>query len=863
MNYYYSQWNRNNRPSTKNRFFQGLKNIFKRFSFSSTTKKTKPKQLFKKLLKISTVLLVLFLLVAAIIFTWLSFSLPDPNRLNYRTVVQSTRIFARDGTTLLYEIHGEAKRTLVNIDELPDYVKNVTIAVEDKTFYSNPGIYWKGILRSIFVNIIHADPVGQGGSTITQQFVRNAILTREKTYVRKIKEIVLAIELEQKFSKDEILQMYLNEISYGKNAYGIEAAAQTYFGKNAKDLTLSESAYLASIIQAPSYYNPTGSNRDRLDARKNLVLQLAKDQGYISQEDMKSAQDTKVEFKKAKDTILAPHFVQYIQELLAEKYGEKTLQEEGLNIITSLDWNMQQIAEKAVQEGVARNEKANKANNAALVAVNPKNGQILAMVGSRDFFDEEHDGQVNVVLRDRQPGSSFKPYVYATAFKQGMSPATMLVDVKTMFGTYGNKEYIPENYNGKNYGILNMRKALAGSLNVPAVKTLALVGVDAAIQTAKDLGITSNISSERCGLSLVLGGCDVKLLDHVSAMGVFANGGIKQESAPILKITNAKSEVLFEYQETAGTQVIDPQVAYLVTSIMTDNDARTYIFGAKSPLILPDRVVAGKTGTTQSWRDGWTVGFTPSLAAGVWTGNNDYSEMRAGADGVVVAAPIWNQFMRESLKNTPVELFTEPSNIQHIIVDATSGKLPTEYSPSTKTEVFADFSIPKDYDNIHLPFKINKLNGWLATSQTPTDLVETKVFTVIHSEKPENPDWETPVVLWAQANDYNNQPTQYDDGSTTIKQPINITPKFITPALYEEIKNLPYTVKVDPQTSDINSVEVLLEGQTLGIRKTAPFTFLIDKAKNGFQTLQITLKTTSNQTFQNSIRININQTTKP
>lgn len=853
MPQYYSNWNRNRTP-----FWKRALSELVHYPAWAWNKIRTEKLLRRKIFQIALYLGAVLLLLGSLTFVAISFSLPNPNKLNARVVPQSTKIYARDGTTLLYEVHGEAKRTLVELSDIPDYAKEATIAIEDKNFYSNHGVDWKGILRSIFVDITRGS-ASQGGSTITQQFVRNAILTREKTFTRKIKEIVLAIEIDQKFSKDDILKLYLNEIPYGQNAYGIEAASETYFGKRAHDLTLAESAYLAAMPQAPTFYNPNGPNKDRLEARKNLVLQAMYDQGYISKDQRDAAKAEKVTFSKIRDAILAPHFVLYVQDLLAQKYGEKTLEEGGLKVVTTLDWNMQQIAEKAVKDGAARNEKYNKARNAALVAIDPKTGQILAMVGSRDYFDDSVDGQVNVALSDRQPGSSIKPYVYATAFKKGMSPATMLVDVRTNFGTYAGKAYEPSNYDGKDHGILNMRKALAGSLNVPAVKTLALVGVQDAIDTAKDMGITSDINTDRCGLSLVLGGCEVKLLDHVSAMGVFADGGVRQEDTPILKIMDSKGQTLEEYKEGPGEQVLDPQVAYEIVSIMTDNDARSFIFGSKSPLILPDRIVAAKTGTTQSFRDGWTLGYTPSLVAGVWTGNNDNSPMRQGADGVVTAGPIWNQFMREALKGTTPEQFLEPPGIQHLMVDSVSGKLPTEFTPSTKSEVFASFALPRDFDDVHVAVKINKYNGKLANSLTPPDAVETKVYTVIHSEMPDNPAWEDPVEAWARASGYSYPPTQQDDGSYNPNTQPGSVISFISPGNNQTVTHLPLPVQISVNSQQpVVGVELTLNGQYVGVATQAPYNFIISQANNGQQALTATVRFSNGDSVSSTIYININ-----
>lgn len=854
MKYFHSNFSRHNRPG-----FKKVLIAIGQAPFYVWRKIKSEKKFTRILIKFALFITAAFILIGSLVFAAISLSLPDPNKLNSRVIPQSTKIYARDGTTLLYEIHGEAKRTLIEFEEIPDHIKQATIAIEDKNFYNNKGIDFRGILRAVFKNISSGNLKGEGGSTITQQFVRNAILTREKTFTRKIKEAVLAIEIEQRFTKDEILKLYLNEIPYGQNAYGIQAASQTYFSKHAKDLTLAEAAYLAALPQAPTFYSPFGPNKDRLEARKNLILLQMREQGYITAEEEKKAKNEKVTFNKVHNQTfgIAAHFVLYVQQLLAEKYGEKTLQEGGLRVVTTLDWHMQQIADKAVKEGVARNEKRNKAENATLVAIDPKTGQILAMVGSRDYFDDAHDGQVNVAVRERQPGSSIKPYVYAAAFKKGMNPATMLVDVRTNFGIYGDKEYAPSNYDGQSHGVLSIRKAFAGSLNVPAVKTLALLGVQNAIDTAKELGITSDLNTDRCGLSLVLGGCELNLLDHTSALGVFANAGIRNEHTPILKIIDAKGKTIEEYQPHEQ-EVIDPQVAFEIVSIMTDNDARSFIFGAKSPLILPDRVVAAKTGTTQAWKDGWTLGFTPSLVAGVWVGNNDGRLMREGADGVIVAAPIWNKFMREALQHTPPEQFLEPSGIQHVLVDSLSGKLATEYSPSTKTEVFAGFAIPREFDDVHIPVKVNKLNGKKATSQTPPELVETRVYTVIHSEMPENPNWEGPVRTWAEANGYNYPPTGDDDGSIDPKL-LESQVRFITPKNNEEIEDLPFDVRIEVEGFEPIAVDLTLEGEHIGSKSSKPYNFTIDAAKNGWQTLTTTVRFANGNSIRQSIRININE----
>lgn len=771
------------------------------------------------------------ILAAAALFIYYSQSLPDPNRLVNRVVPESTKIFAKDGS-LLYEIHGEVKRTLVSINDINPFLRQATVAIEDKDFYNHSGISIRGLLRSIYINILNLDIRGQGGSTITQQFVKNALLTRDKYYTRKLKEIILSIELEARFSKDEILQLYLNEIPYGRNTYGAEAASLTYFAKPAKDLTLAESAYLAGIPQSPTYYNPSGPNREALDRRKDIILEAMRAQGYITEEQMTEAKNTKVTFQTIKTAIKAPHFVLYVEDYLAEKYGEKTLQEGGLKVFTTLDPKLQEIAERAITENIAKTEKKYKNNNAALVAIDPKTGQILAMVGSKDYFGTSapegckpahclFDPQTNAALSALQPGSSFKPYAYVTAFKKefGYAPASMLVDVVTTFG----KNYQPRNYDFKEHGPISMRSALAGSLNIPAVKTLALVGVENAVETAHDLGITSPLAD--CGLSLVLGGCEVKLIDHTAAYATLANGGMRHKKTSILKIEDKEGRVLEEYT-AAGEQIIDPEAVYALTSIMSDNNARSYVFGTNSPLTLKGRPVAAKTGTTQEWHDGWTMGFTPSLAAGVWTGNNDGTLMARGADAVYTAAPIWHQFMEQALKDTPIEEFIAPAGITKVTVASISGKLPTEYTPDTKVEVFQSYAVPKEYDPIHQVVAIDRLTGLPATSNSLPENITQQVYQIIQSERPNDPAWEEPVKAWAAKNGYYTALPEITVQPTTTQPTLRI----INPIDQTVYTELPIVVTLESSDPDIVRIDLALDGEQIGSLTSSPYQTFIDRS---------------------------------
>lgn len=793
---------------------------------------------WKQLLTWTFRVCALGVLLIAVLFLYYSKDLPDPNKLIYRNIPQSTKIYASD-RSLLYEIHGEYKRTQVNLDQVSENLKQATIAIEDKDFYKEGGVSLTGIARAVVADVLSGRKA-QGASTITQQFVKNAILTNSKSWDRKIREIILSVSMDAHFSKDQILQLYLNEIPYGRNAYGVEAASQTYFNKSAKELDLAESAYLAAVVKAPTYFSPFGPHRGELDARKNTVLSLMRQQGYINTEQQKQAQAEVINFAEITNGIKAPHFVLWVEDYLANKYGEKTLEEGGLQVYTTLDIRLQQIAEKAVLDNVAKESKKYNVGNAALVAIDPKTGQILAMVGSKDYFGKPEpagcvpgknctfEPNVNVALSQRQPGSSFKPYVYGTAFKKDFkyAPASLLVDVTTNFGTFNGHDYTPGNYNGQSYGPVSMRKAMAGSLNVPAVKTLALVGVGNAVQTAHDLGITSPLAD--CGLSLVLGGCEVRLLDHVASYSVIANGGVKNQATPILKILDKDNKTLEEFQSNPQN-VLDPEAAYELISIMTDNDSRSFIFGPNSPLILPGRIVAAKTGTTNKWHDGWTLGFTPSLATGVWAGNNDGTLLKKGADGVVVAAPIWQDFMKAALASSSPETFPVPPGIQKVVVDEVSGKLPTDATPNTKTEVFADYAVPTDYDNIHIKTAFDITTGQPATSLTAPSNITYKLFNVLHSEMPNNPNWENPVLAWALANGYSYPPDQ----AAVMPPPANgqwPSVNILNPADGATITKMPFTVTVNAVSQNpIARVDLSIDGEFYGSLNQQPFVFSINK----------------------------------
>ncbi len=620
---------------------------------------SKARRFLKFCFKLSIFFIFIGIIAIIGIFAYVAKDLPSPGKVNKRFIAESTKIYDRTGEHLLYEVHGEEKRTLIPFSEMPESLRAATLTLEDQDFYSHHGIKFTSIIRSILKDVLRRS-AAQGGSTITQQFVKNSLLTNEKTLTRKVKEVILSIEIEQKFSKDEILAMYLNEIPYGSNAYGIEAAAQTFFNKHAKELTLDEAAVLASLPKAPSTYSPYGSRTEQLKIRQEVALKNMARLGYITQEqsDEAIAVDVLKKISPQKNIIAAPHFVMYVKEYLDQKYGELSIEQSGLKVYTTLDWDKQMAAEQAVREGAEKNKKW-KASNAALVAIDPKTGQILAMVGSKDYFDNSIDGQVNVALRERQPGSSMKPYIYLTAFEKGYTPDTILYDTPTQFDTNEEKKYEPQNYDGKFRGPLPIKEAFPQSLNVPAVKMLYLVGVNDAVKTAKNLGITTLNYPDRYGLSLVLGGGEVKLLDHVHAYASLAAGGIRRSKTALLRVENAKGDILEEYQSDPGERVVEEKYVAALDHVMATNAYRAPVFGENNSFRFDNRQVAAKTGTTNEFRDAWAMGFAPSIAVGVWVGNNDNAAMTPGADGSIVAAPIWRSFMDKALTNTPIENFPE------------------------------------------------------------------------------------------------------------------------------------------------------------------------------------------------------------
>lgn len=624
----------------------------------------------------------LFLLACLLLGVWglisiakMAQELPNPEEFIDGQIIQSTKIYDRTGEVLLYEIHGDEKRTVIPFEEIPDYTKKATLAIEDQSFYEHAAMDIKGTIRALIADITSGD-MSQGGSTITQQLARNTFLTPEKTIKRKLKELILANWIEEKYTKDKILELYLNQIPYGTNAYGIESASQTYFNKPAKDLSLAESATLAAMIQAPSYYSPWGTHINELISRKNYVLDQMYNLGFIDTQEKDSAKNTELIFTSQNiGKIKAPHFVMMIKDYLSQKYGEDMIERGGLRVITTLDWNLQQLAEKAVETGAQRNTELYKGKNAALVAQDPKTGQILALVGSKDYFDDSIDGKFNVAVQGlRQPGSSFKPFAYITAFEKGYSPNTVVFDLPTEFSSYTdvcplvninyNNDnslcFHPQNFDNIFRGPINLRNSLAQSINISSVKVLYLAGLIDTIQTAQKFGLSTINDPARYGLSLVLGGGEIKLIDIVGAYSIFSQNGIKHNQSIILEVNNSNGEVLEKYLDQA-TRVIDQQYPKIINNILSDNEARSGLFqGSLGLTVFPGRDVALKTGTTNDYKDAWTMGYTPSLVVGVWAGNSDNTPMQKHAGSILAAVPIWSEFMNAALLNFPMEFFDKP-----------------------------------------------------------------------------------------------------------------------------------------------------------------------------------------------------------
>jgi 1A family penicillin-binding protein len=727
--------------------------------------------------------------------------IPSINNFENRKVAESTKIYDRTGNIVLYDVHGTMRRTAVPLDQISLYIRNATIAIEDATFYQHKGFRPLSFMRAVLVNI-STGSFTQGGSTITQQVVKNALLTQQKTITRKVEEIILALRLEQVYTKDQILNTYLNETSYGGTVYGVQEASQYFFGVDAKDIDLAQAAYLAALPQAPTRYSPHGNHRDELDARKNLVLHQMLANGFITNEEYENATKEDVQFRdRAEAGIKAPHFVFFVREYLEEKYGPDAVAQGGLHVITTLDYDLQKKAEAVISAGALRNEKNFNASNAGLVATDPSSGQILAMVGSRGYFDEGIDGKVNITLAHRQPGSSFKPFVYATALEEGYTPETVVFDLKTQFSSRCRPDdfsdispcYSPGNFDGKFKGPLTFREALAQSINVAAVKVLYLAGINNALELAKDTGITTLEGADRYGLTLVLGGGEVTLLEMTGAYGVFANDGVKNPPTGILEVKDRSGAILESYEEESS-RVMDPQIARQITSILSDNVARTPEFGADSPLYFgADTPVADKTGTTNDYRDAWIIGYTPGIVVGAWAGNNDNSSMQKKIAAFIIA-PLWHEVMAYAIQKYPSGPFTPPAP------EPAFDSLPPVLRGNPNSDPSQGM-----HEILYWIDKNNPRSG----GRNEAD--------------PQLPRWDYPVALWAQQN-----PSLFPATSTTQTPAVsgNQGLQITSPSAGASIPyGLPVTFSASTATAGITNITYYVNGALIGVARQAPYTF--------------------------------------
>ncbi len=811
-----------------------------------------------------TLVLVGILLIVGVI-VYFSTQVPSPEELVNRVIAQSTKIYDRNGE-LLYDIFENENRTPVKLSEIPDSVKQATIAIEDKDFYKHQGFSFLGIARSIFELIVYRQVEG-GGSTLTQQLVKNALLTGERSFVRKIKEFILAVQVERTYSKDQILEMYLNEIPYGGTSYGIEAAANLYFGKHAKDLDLAESSLLAGLPQLPSVYSPYGSHPELAKVRQVEVLRRMVEDGYINLKQSENAKEEQLTYRTAQKEIgfKSPHFVLYVKQKLIEQFGDKLVEQGGLKVTTTLDNKLQEEAQKIVKDEVDKLKSAQVGNGAAVV-INPKNGQILAMIGSKDYFAEDYDGNVNVVLSPRQPGSATKPITYAAAFQKGYTAASVLMDVKTEFPGGDKPSYVPLNYDGQFHGPTEIRYALGNSYNIPAVKMVALVGVKNVLDLGYRMGVSTweptddNVNS--VGLSLPLGGREVRLLDLTSAYGVLANKGVKHDPVSILKVTDYRDKILYEYKDDDGTKVLEEGIAFIISNILADNGARTSAFGSNSVLNIRGKIVSVKTGTTDEKRDNWTIGYTPSYAVGIWVGNNDNSRMNPViASGVTGASPIWQKIMSLALTNQPDEKIDQPSGVSYMEIDGLMGGKPRDGTPARR-EFFIKGTEPGNISSAYQRQKVCKNNPHRLANDGE-DSEEKDVISLSENDPTGANKWQVGIDSWVlTASDVrfigatkgcNGIPGFTDAGNQGgIISIVNVTNGANVPRVFDVLAkaNSPAGVK---------KVSWMIDGAQKSTQTTEPFALHVEfpNGDKGSHTITVTLEDNNGGSFSSSIGVTV------
>ncbi len=811
----------------------------------------------------------------------LSIGLPDVTDLENITAAQSTEIFDREGN-LLYTIHGEENREAISYSEISPKLLDATIAIEDDSFWEHGGFDIFAIAKAGMYEVFGIGSP-RGGSTITQQYVKNTFLSSERSYIRKAKEIILSIRLERAYEKEEIIALYLNRIPYGNNAYGCEKAAEIYFATTCKNLDLAQSSILASLPQAPSRYNPYGDNKyshllkkfteDELyyrdieseadleqdeyvrgligqhvdlgngttiyiQGRTDLVLKRMYELGNITQDERQFALNElqNIEFNEYREAITHPHFVLYIKQILEEKYGKEIVEQGGLKVTTSIDPKIQEAAELAAEEYKESNLTRFNANNMAIMSINAKTGEILAMVGSVDYFDEEIDGNVNVALRPRQPGSSFKPIVYAQAFYNGYAPGNVIYDVPTKLGNDR-----PQNYDGKWQGQISMRVALGQSRNIPAIKAYYLAGEqDKIIDLSEKMGITTLDKSHSYGYPLALGAGEVPLIEMVTAYGTFATNGKKPELTGILKVENSNGDILEEWQQKEFEEVLDPQVAFLINDILSGQE---YAVGPR--LFVSGKIVAAKTGTSTKENkktsgssevrpsDAWTIGYTPTVVTGVWVGNTDGSGLAYNANGYDAASPIYNKVMTAALQEMPAEPFPEPEGIQHVKVSKASGKLPGPNTPASMiiSEIFPSFSVPDVEENLFFTAEIDSVSGKLATEYTPEEAKKTVTYQN-HEPVADMFNWYEEIKQFysGKSSEENGvivgmPPTEYDDVHTAETSQNKPSITILNPVSQSKLQPGNVQIEVDVNaTYGVKMVEFYLDDEKKYFTSTAPYT---------------------------------------
>lgn len=800
-----------------------------------------------------------------ILFAWYAKDLPRPDRVR-RTEGISSIIYDRNGQPL-YDIYRDQNRIPVAFTDMPEMLKNATISIEDKNFYKHGGFSFSGWARSVF-NIVFLHKL-EGGSTLTQQLVKNVLLTQERTLPRKIKEFILAVQIERKYSKDEILQMYLNEAPYGSTTYGIEAAAQYYFNKPAKDLLPLESIVLAGFPQSPSNYSPYTGTDNAYIWRAQQTLRRLREDGKITTEDEKKYNDSlpKLEFPGNLSEFKAPHFVTYVKDLLVKQFGEQAVEAGGLRVTTSLDLKLQEKVETIVKEEVEKARQL-KVGNGAAVVLNPKTGEILAMVGSKDYSATDSAGvKFNVVTQSlRQPGSALKPITYAQAFREGFTPASILMDVETKFpGGTGQKDYAPKNYDLKWHGPLQLRYALGNSINMSAVKLLASVGVKDMLTLADEMGLTTLSPTQenmsRFGLSVTLGGGEIRMLDLAAAYGVFATGGIKQDSVSILKVADQKGKVLFEYKPGTGKRVLGEDISFLITNILSDNDARKIEFGTSSQLNISGKSVFVKTGTTDDKRDNWTFGGIKSRIVGTWVGNNDNSPMNQTlASGITGAAPIWNRIIREIIKDIPDEPFTKPENILQLDIDAFGGGLPRPEFP-TRKEYFIQGTEPTAVSPIYQKLKISKANGKLANNiEIASGAFDEKEFIVFTEKDPVSTDgknrWQEGIDAWLKTQP---DPKYHPPTETSSERQDNVIMNITDPQDRKTYND--HDVKIAGEAfsqGNIKEIVVTIDGQEMDKTSGNSTYSRVFNLNNGPHTIRMTARDDRGKEATGEVKIGVN-----